>query len=71
VPQRKVFISKGLRAVDACRPRAVAVEEVATLNHEVGDLFSSLVPILWGELQRGTAAHNAMEPAALVALWPT
>lgn len=36
--QGEVLVGKGLGAVDTGAARAVAVEEVAALAHEVGDL---------------------------------
>ena len=36
----EVLVGEGLGAVDAGRARAVAVEEVASLEHEGGDLES-------------------------------
>lgn len=39
VLQREVFVGEALGAVDAGRARAVTVEEVASLAHELGDLF--------------------------------
>ncbi len=36
--QDEVLIREGLGAVDTGRARAVAVEEVAALTHEAGDL---------------------------------
>lgn len=44
----KVLVRKGLRAVDTRRARAVAVDEVATLAHEIFDNpmeFTPLVPL--------------------------
>ena len=38
VLKREVLIRKGLGAVDGRAARAVAVEEIATLDHEVSDL---------------------------------
>jgi len=39
VLEGEVLVCEGLGAVDAGAARAVAVEEVATLAHEVFDLF--------------------------------
>lgn len=36
--ERKVFVGEGFSTVDGGAAGAVAVEEVATLDHEVGDL---------------------------------
>ena len=37
MPEPKILIRKTLRAIDRRRPRAVAVQEVSALNHEVLD----------------------------------
>ena len=39
VLQLEILVGKRLCAVDARRAGAVAVEEVAALDHEVGDLY--------------------------------
>lgn len=46
----EVFVGEGLGAVDAGRAGAVAVEEVAALAHEVGDLEQCQA---WGSLKHG------------------
>lgn len=38
VLERKALVREGAGAVDACGPGAVAVEKVASLDHEVLDL---------------------------------
>lgn len=37
--QQEILVRETLGSVDASRPRAIAVEEVTALAHEVGDLF--------------------------------
>ena len=39
----EVFVGEGFGAVDAGAAGAIAVEEVAALDHEVGDLEEGLV----------------------------
>lgn len=42
VSQIEVFISKGLCTIDRSRASAITIEEVASLDHEVGNLVMSL-----------------------------
>ncbi len=77
VLEGKVFVLKRLVPPDARRPAAVAVEKVAALAHEVGNLPSHTTTIesAWGPVlpgrPSGRATYNAVKLGALVALGTT
>ena len=73
VLQGEILVGKGLGAVDAGRACAVAVEKIAALAHEAGDLKDCVSWVLLTRFLRHWVvrmAYNPVKLGALVALRP-
>lgn len=73
----KIFIGEFGRPVDGARPRAVSLDKVASLDHEILDLGRSAAVLVfdmdsrrWVTSGPCMPTYHAMELAVLVALRP-
>ena len=58
----EVLVVKGLQAVDARRSRAIAIQEVAALTHEIFDLDSEQRNVSLGPMTLESSVCSTIKP---------